>query len=104
MRTKAGTKAPYFDYHAEVDVEVEISPDDLHRDGWHHDTECDTECKHKPEFLRPLILNGPDPAEVIASLHRQAHPNELDSPALCREEPCRSLSFAEMNPRMGRAS
>lgn len=69
-----------------TDVDVEIDPDDLHEAGWHHEDEC---------TARAAIMPAPLGA-ATASLHRQAHPSQPADVALCREEPCRSLSFEQV--------
>lgn len=88
MKARAKTRAPYFGYAAEVDIE--ISPDDLHRDGWHHESECGG-----PPAELPPIVSTPL-ADALASLHRQAHPSQHHDPAVCREEPCRSPTLAQI--------
>jgi hypothetical protein len=92
-------KAPYFDTTVSTDVDVEISPRELHEAGWHHRTECGW-----IDQPLPLASGGAD-HKAIASLHRQAHPGQSADPAACREEPCRSLSFELVSGgRMGRAA
>ena len=84
---KAKSKVPYFT--AYVETEVEISPDDLHKKGWHHDSECGEDAPLAPMDPRPF-------AAAVASLHRQAHPRESRSVRLCHEEPCRSLTIEQL--------
>lgn len=86
----------HFSTTVSTEVDVDIDPDDLHDEGWHHDSECDTHCKHTSGFLRPLVLDWVSYADAIGSLHRQAHPSQHADPAMCREEPCRSLSYAQL--------
>lgn len=81
---RAQKRVPGFTRFMEVEAEVEITADDLHDEGWHHQSECTARGIPVPV------------APVLASLHRQAHPSQPADVALCREEPCRSLSFAQV--------
>lgn len=78
-----------------TEVEVDIDPADLEEAGYHHEDDCPS----KPTALRAPAV---DLRDVIASLHRQAHPSQGTDPYLCREEPCRSLSFSQLVPVIGR--
>jgi hypothetical protein len=64
-----------------VDTDVEIDADELHIEGWHHQSECGGRA----------VITGLGAA--VASLHRQAHPSQHADVALCREEPCRWLTL-----------
>lgn len=82
----------YFD--TTVTVDVEIDPDDLHDAGWHHEYECPAA---PPQAVADAPLPDPTPPlEVIESLHRQAHPSQHRSVAMCHEEPCRSLTLDQL--------
>lgn len=88
----AGTKKriPYFTSYETV--EVSIDPDDLHEGGWHHEDECPAkgpEDEPEPSPMVSLI-------DAISSLHRQAHPCQASDPAICHEEPCRSLTVNQL--------
>lgn len=51
----------------------------------------------------PLPAETPDEGavrEAITALHRQAHPAEHPEPFLCHEEPCRSLPFRQLMPKV----
>jgi hypothetical protein len=102
MSDDKSAKVPYFDTTVSVDADVEISPRELHEAGWHHENECGV--KAEPRITVPTLVGGMSDREAIASLHRQAHPGEPDSAALCSQEPCRSLSFDQVAARLGRAS
>jgi len=78
-----------------TDVDVDIDLDVLEDAGYHHEDDC----PHKPG---ELVAPAADARDVIASLHRQAHPSQGTDPYLCREEPCRSLSFGQLVPSIGR--
>lgn len=93
MKTKL--KVPYFTSHERVEVEVEISPDDLHHGGWHHENECPAKVKTAD---MPAINAWPH-IDVLRDLHRQAHPDQPGDLMVCRKEPCRSLSLPQV---MGR--
>lgn len=91
-------KPPYFETTVSADVDVEISPAELHDKGWHHENECGS-------MLGPLVIGGyADARDVVASLRRQAHPGQPADPVLCREEPCRSVSADSLRRPLGRAS
>lgn len=93
MKTK--TRIQAFSYVTEV--EVTIDPDDLHDDGWHHESECGGGDDAAAASPTSRALPAPDPAgQAIASLHRQAHPSQAPDVTLCREEPCRSLGLHEL--------
>lgn len=98
----AKSKVPYFDTTVSTDVDVEIPPDELHDAGWHHESEC--RGLTDPAIAPPLVIGGIHYQDAIASLHRQAHPGQLADPAMCREEPCRSMDIELLITRMGRAS
>jgi hypothetical protein len=100
-RASTKSKAPYFDTTVSVDVDVELSPAQLNEAGWHHESEC---AGTQPEIRPPLVIGAMGYRDAVASLHRQAHPGQLTDPASCREEPCRSLSFAQVAQRLGRPS
>lgn len=94
MTTAAKKRIPSFT--TTTDVTIDIDPADLHESGWHHQDECDehaTVDEPEPEPLPGLDLSMRD---VIDSLHRQAHPSQHPSPAMCREEPCRSLTLGQL--------
>lgn len=90
----AKRKVSYFSTTATVDVEID--PDDLHEDGWHHESECGLDIVDDDERL-PLLSNESvqELAAAVASLHRQAHPSAA-SVRLCHEEPCRSFSLEQL--------
>ena len=89
----AKRKVSYFSTTATVDVEID--PDDLHEDGWHHESECGLNVDEDDQL--PLLSNDcvRDLAAAVASLHRQAHPSAISVRA-CHEEPCRSLSLEQL--------
>ena len=93
----AKKRVPYFSTEATVDVEID--PDDLHADGWHHESECKMTGPNEPV---PLVLGGTGYQDAIASLHRQAHPSQSPDPAACSEEPCRSIDIIHLIARLGR--
>ena len=99
MTTK--TKAPYFSTTVEVNVDedIEISPDDLHDGGWHHESECKGT---DPAIAAGNVIGLTSYQDAIGSLHRQAHPSQPADPAVCREEPCRSIDVTHLIRRMGR--
>ncbi len=101
MGSARKARVPYFRTTASVDADVEISPDELHEDGWHHESEC---AGTDPRVAIPLTAGTVSYAEAVASLHRQAHPRQLADPAACREEPCRPMSLAQLASPMGRTS
>lgn len=65
----------------------EIDMDDLEEAGYHHEDDCPA---------RSGSEGGPDLADALASLHRQAHPNAHRDIFLCPEEPCRSLEMDQI--------
>ena len=89
----AKKRIPYFSTEATVDVDID--PDDLHGAGWHHESECDPKTGEHPEYIPPLL----DLGDVVASLHRQAHPDQHPDVAMCHEEPCRSLTIDQLRGR-----
>ncbi len=74
-----------------VDVEVDIDITDLADNGWHHDDDCPSRQPGRRASTQAVT-------EALASLHRQAHPGQSPDPLVCREEPCRSLSYDEIRP------
>jgi hypothetical protein len=88
LKPKDGRKIPRYASFTET-VDVEISADDLHEDGWHHENEC-------PAGPGPL---SDEPAYVtlraaVEALHSQAHgPGSI---VLCRAEPGSSLSIDQL--------
>ena len=79
-----------------TDITIDIGAAELREAGWHHQDECPEEAvvaEEEPELLPGLDLPVRD---VVGSLHRQAHPSQHPSPAMCREEPCRSLSLDQL--------
>ena len=70
MSTGSKTKAPYFETSVSVDteVDVEISPDELRKAGWHHKSECGG--ADEPELPVPLIVGALSYRDVVGSLHR----------------------------------
>jgi hypothetical protein len=91
---KAQTKTPYFTAYG--NVEIEVDPDDLHADGWHHESECGKSAVKDAELH---VLPAGDVrglAAAVASLHRQAHSGQGRSVRLCHEEPCRSLNLEQL--------
>jgi hypothetical protein len=87
----ARTKIPSFKTVAceEVEIEVEIDPDDLIDAGWVYVGEGSTR--------DPLVRMGL--LDAVSSLHRQAHPRQALDPVLCHEEPCRSLTLGQLTDR-----
>ncbi len=80
---------------AYVDVEVDIDADDLHEQGWHHENECPVGGLGMP-IAAPasLALGWTTVTAALESLHCQAHgPGPV---ALCRSEPCCSLSLDQI--------
>ena len=63
------------DFSARTEAEVRFNAAQMHRKGWHHKSECPT-------------------AAALESLHQQAHGS--CSIALCRSEPCASLSLDQL--------
>jgi hypothetical protein len=94
-RPDKSKQAPYFDYVTSVDVDIEICPDDLHEQGWHHKNECPAGGLGVP-LTAPasLALGWTTTVAALESLHRQAHGD--GSIALCRSEPCASLSLEQL--------
>jgi hypothetical protein len=74
-----------------TDVAVTVDIGDLMDNGWHHEDDCPDNRGLAPT---PGIVR-----DALASLHQQAHPAEHPEPFLCREEPCRSLSFEQLMPK-----
>lgn len=91
-KTEAKPRVPSFS----TEVYVDIDPEDLHDAGWHHESECGDEVVEDAEL--PALPNEDVRAlgSAVASLHRQAHPGQARSISLCREEPCRSLTLAQL--------
>ena len=89
-------KTFYFD----KTVEVEVDEDDLEEAGYHHENDCPA------KRLAVPIPGGPDLADALASLHRQAHPTASPEIFACPEEPCRSLGLDQIGyaGRPGRAA
>ena len=73
----------------EVTAEAQITHDDLHDAGWHHEDECPAKSGALPTST----------TRALESLHRQAHPREALDPLMCHEEPCRSLSIEQITGR-----
>ena len=65
---------------------VDIKPDEMHRAGWHHESEC------SGVPVVPSTLGA-----AFGSLHRRAHPSQSRSVRLCHEEPRRSLTLAQLD-------
>ena len=70
----------------ETEVDVDIDADELHDDGWHHESECSG-----------VTVMSSTLGAAIHSLHRQAHPSQARSVRMCHEEPCRSLTLSQLN-------
>jgi hypothetical protein len=71
----------------EVSVDVDIS--DLVENGWHHEDDC-------PKEKASPVERDEEMRAAIVSLHQQAHGGESSDPVLCRREPCRSLTMAQL--------
>lgn len=69
----------------EVTTEAEVTVDDLEDAGYHHEDDCPARAGRVPVSV----------TEALASLHRQAHPQQSADLLMCREEPCRSLSMEQ---------
>ena len=69
----------------EVTTEAEVTRDDLEDAGYHHEDDCPARAGISISAI-----------EVLASLHRQAHPQQSPDLLMCREEPCRSLSMEQV--------
>jgi hypothetical protein len=85
VNAKVKSKVPVFHTIASADVEVDVNiqPGELHDAGWHHKSECSG---------RSATSLG----AAVASLHRQAHPGQSGDVWLCHEEPCRSLTIEQL--------
>ena len=104
-KPKPGKTVPYFDCTQNVDVDIEIDPDDLHEQGWHHENECPAGGRTVPavyDVMPPVGYAGPASlapgwttvTAALESLHEQAHGS--GPMMLCRAEPCISLSLDQL--------
>jgi hypothetical protein len=91
-RPRKSDKVPRWVNFTET-VDVEVSADDLHEMGWHHENECKA-------GVRPVPVPEGEAAVYVTttaaleSLHKQAH--GAVPIALCRAEPCASLSLDQL--------
>ena len=91
-----GKKPPRFSTYVTTEVDVDIDPDDLHDEGWHHETEC--EAMAAAGLAEQKAADAGELADIyrvaIVALHHEAHGR---SPIiLCRSEPCISLSLDQL--------
>ena len=70
-------------------VEVEIDSEDLAEAGYHHENDCPAKAHLHAATSLPVLA-------ALAGLHQQAHPGQPADPAMCRMEPCRLLTLAQL--------
>jgi hypothetical protein len=78
-------------FSIEATVDVDVDPDDLHHEGWHHESECPAKPPPEKTALPPAVTL----MDALVSLHRQAHPSARDL-TVCTEDPCRWLTLEQL--------